>query len=108
MTANILPFRHPKHRRPSADELVQRVRALLAQDTDNVRFDNPHVKTRMAQRVLVMRQVIEACRLGECVSGPTLDDYGDWRIKLRRVVAGRRVQVVVAVKEDHFVVVTAI
>jgi hypothetical protein len=47
-------------------------------------------------------------RKGEGISGPTKDQYGDWRIKVRRYVAGRRVQVVVAVKEKEFTVVTVI
>ena len=55
-----------------------------------------------------MRQVLEVLREGIGVDGPTLDEYGDFRIKLRRKVAGRRIQVVVAVKETHFVAVTVI
>ena len=55
-----------------------------------------------------MRQALEVLRKGRPVSGPALDEYGDWRIKLTRKVAGRRVQVVVAVKEKHLVVVTVI
>ena len=55
-----------------------------------------------------MRQFIETVRKGSAVGNPKLDQWGDWRIKLRRQVAGRRVQVVVAVKADHFVIVTAI
>jgi hypothetical protein len=55
-----------------------------------------------------MRQVLETVRKGCAAGAPTLDQWGDWRIKLRRTVAGRKVQVVVAVKADHFVLVTAI
>ena len=55
-----------------------------------------------------MRQGLEVLRKGKGVSGPTLDEYGDYRIKLKRKVAGRRVQVVVAVKETHFDMVTVI
>ncbi len=55
-----------------------------------------------------MRQILEVLRHGRAVSDPAADRYGEWRIKLKRRVAGRRVQVVVAVKEDHIVVVTAI
>ena len=55
-----------------------------------------------------MREILETVRNGEGVSGPTLDAYGDLRIKLRRYVAGRRVQVVVAVREKDFSVVTVI
>lgn len=55
-----------------------------------------------------MRQVLETIRKGCPVGSPQLDQWGDWRIKLRRKAAGRTVQVVVAVKTDHFVIVTAI
>ena len=40
------------------------------------------------------------------VGGPKLDEWDDWRIKLRRYVAGRRVDVWVAIKENHVVVIT--
>lgn len=62
----------------------------------------------MIQRGITMRQILEVARKGEAVSGPTLDEWGDWRIKLRRKVAGRRVQIVTAVKADLFIVVTVI
>ena len=55
-----------------------------------------------------MRQVLEVLRKGNGLDGPTPDEHGDYRIKLKRKVAGRRVQVVVAVKETHFVAVTVI
>lgn len=80
----------------------------LALDSANIDFEHPHFRERLAQRSLSMRQVLETLRQGEAVSEPTKDRYGDWRLKLRRFVAGRRVQVVVAVKPDHLVVVTAI
>ena len=92
---------------PSRDELVRKVRALVA-DTANLRFDHPHFRKRMAERHITMRQVLTVLRHGNAVSGPTLDEHEDWRIKLKMRVAGRRVQVVVAVKEDHLVVVTTI
>ena len=108
MDEKIVPF---KAKRPSAvpsrEELVQKVRAL-ATVTTNLRFDHPHLQGRLAKRGITMRQVLEVLRRGGATLGPTRDEYGDWRIKLKRRVAGRRVQVVVAVKEDHLVVVTAI
>ena len=92
---------------PTSDDLVRRIRELSS-DTANIRFDHPHVQGRLAQRGLTMRQVLETLRRGAAVSSPDRDKYGDWRVKLKRRVAGRRVQVVVACKEDHVVVVTAI
>lgn len=98
---------------PTAEQLLTRVRAMasresLAEDPKRLRLDHPHFRERLAGRKLTMRHVLETVRKGVPVKEPTLDRYGDWRIKLRRKVAGRRVQVVVAVKADHFVLVTAI
>lgn len=106
MTGRIVPFPTPD-KAPSLDELLTRVRALAA-DSENIHWDEPHVRNRMNERNVSMRQVLEVLRKGSVVSGPTLDEWGDWRIKLKRRVAGRRVQVAVAVKEKHLVVVTVI
>jgi hypothetical protein len=104
MTARIVPLRrHAKP--PTAEQLVTRVRGLALQ-TAGVRFDHPHFKQRLAERKLNMRQVLETVKKGCAVGDPILDQWGDWRIKLRRKVAGRRVQVVLAVKTDHCVAVT--
>jgi hypothetical protein len=108
MTGTVAPFPGARAQPPSREELVKRVRRLLAADTANMRLEHPHVQQRITQRGVTMRQVLEVLRAGACVSGPTLDPYNDWRIKLRKVVAGRRVQVVVAVKESRFFVVTVI
>jgi hypothetical protein len=105
MTAKIVPLRHPKA--PPLAELVNRVREL-AKDSENFGFAYPHVQQRMRQRGLVMRQVLETIEKGEPISGPDMDPYGDWRIKLRWRVCRRTVQVVVAIKERSFMVVTVI
>ena len=55
-----------------------------------------------------MRQMLEVIAEGEAIDGPRLDQHGDWRIKLARKVAGRRVQVVVVVAETYFVPITVI
>lgn len=110
MSAKIVPLRGrtPQNSTaPSAPELVERAR-LLAIDTLNIRMDHPHLRQRLAQRGLGMRHVLETIYTGRALGAPTLDKHGDWRIKIERLVAGRRVQVVIAVKEDHMVVVTAI
>ena len=109
MTNVVIPFKQPPlPKQPSAEQLRLRVQAL-AKDSSKLEFDNPHLKTRMAERQINMRQILEVLRSGIVVSGPTLDPHGDWRIKLRRLVAGKRVQVVVAIgKGDTAAVVTAI
>lgn len=106
MTATIVPLRHPKAP-PPLGELVKRVREL-AKNSDNFGFVNPHVQLRMTQRGLVMRQILETLKQGEPISGPKQDEHGDWRIKLKRNVCGRKVQVVVAVRDNSFSVVTVI
>jgi hypothetical protein len=92
---------------PTREELVARVRAF-AFGTTKMRMDNPHLKTRMRERNITMRQMLEVIRTGEANQDPQLDDWGDWRIRLVRKVAGRRVQVVVAVSETYISPVTVI
>ena len=106
MVAEIVPIGQPKPKvAPSLAELVERIREM-AKDTDNMGVLHPHLQERMVQRGKSMRDILETVRNGEGVSGPTLDKYGSWRIKLRRFVAGRRVQLVVAIRERDFSVVT--
>jgi len=108
MAAEIVPIGQPKPKPPPALlELVKRVQEL-AKDSESIGFLHPHLRTRMGQRGTTMRLVLETLRKGEGISGPKKDQYGDWRIKMRRHVAGRRVQVVVAVREKDFSVVTVI
>lgn len=108
MNNTISIFAKPRYKeRPSADELTQRAHEL-AMDSENIRFDAPHAQQRMGERKITIRQILEVLRNGICVSGPTDDQYGDWRIKLQRKVAGKRVQVVVAVKKTHLEVITVI
>ncbi|MBO0735184.1 MAG: DUF4258 domain-containing protein [Alphaproteobacteria bacterium] len=78
----------------------------LAIDTAKMGISHPHLQLRMAQRGKTIRDIVEIVRNGEGVSGPTRDKYGDWRIKMRGEVDGRRVHVVVAVREQDFSVVT--
>lgn len=106
VTAVVVQFQDPKQQ-PSREALLKLLREL-AQDSRHMRMDNPHVKHRMDLRHVTMRQVLDVVRNGEVVSGPTLDKYGDWRLKLKRLTAGRRVQVVVAITPKHFSVVTVI
>ena len=92
---------------PTADQLVTRIRAI-SKESDRLRFKHPHFQARLRLRRINMRQVLETIRKGYPIGTPTLDEWGDWRIKLKRKAAGRTVQVVVAVKADHIVAVTVI
>ena len=91
----------------SLEELAKEVHEL-AKDSENVWIDCPHVKERMQERNVTTRQIFDVLRNGKGISGPTLDKYGDWRIKLKRYSAGRTVQVVVVLKKDHVEVITVI
>lgn len=106
MAGRVVPFKLPKTA-PTREELLVRVRNLAA-NSANIRWEHPHIRQRMDERNISMRQALEVLRKGKAISGPTQDDYGDWRLKLLRKVAGRRVQVVVAVLEKHLTVVTVI
>jgi len=105
--SELVPFPHPKTSPESLDSLVHKTHEL-AQKSENVYWDNPHVQLRMRERNVTVRQMFDVLRNGRGIDGPTLDKYGDWRVKLKRFAAGRMVQVVVVVKENHLEVVTVI
>ena len=60
----------------------------------------------MAERGINMRMVLEVLRSGRAVGHPKRDEFGDWRLQVRRKVAGQRVDVVVAVRADHIECIT--
>lgn len=91
---------------PTAGQMLSRIREMVEQG--KMQWDEPHFRQRLVERQLSMRQILETAKKGTPVGSPRLDEWGDWRLKLKRKVAGRRVQVVVAMKSDHFVFVTAI
>jgi len=103
----ILPFPQPNSPPESLKDLEGKVH-LLAQDSENIFWDSPHVQLRMKERKVSIRQILDVLRKGKGCDGPSLDTYGDWRIKLKRFTAGRTVQVVVAVKTNHIEVITVI
>ncbi len=92
---------------PSADQLVSRVHSLALTDSLNVRMSEPHFRQRMRERGITVRLVMEVLKSGRAVGRPELDEFGDWRIHMRRKVAGQRVNVVVAVCADHVECITA-
>ena len=102
----IVPFPKVPAESPSVDQLVGHVHSLALADSLNVRMSEPHFKMRMTERGISMRLVLEVLRSGRAVGRPEQDEFGDWRIGLRRKVAGRRVHVVVAVCADHVECIT--
>jgi hypothetical protein len=111
MANNVVPLNRalapPSDDAPSAAEFESRVHEL-AKVSVNLHFDHPHFQKRLAERQITMRQVLEALRKGCVIDGPEKDQWGDYRVKLQRRVAGRRIQIVVAVKEQHLDLVTVI
>ena len=92
---------------PSVDELVRKVQALSVSDSLNVRMTVPHFRQRLSERNIDMRSILEVLRYGNAGDRPTLDEFGDWRITMRRKVAGRRIHVTVAVCAEHIECITA-
>ena len=105
--SEVLNFPHPKMPPESLDELVRRTKKL-AINSENVFWDNPHVRLRAKERGVTSRQMFDVLRNGKGIDGPILDKYGDWRIRMKRFSAGRTVQVVVVVKKEYLEVVTVI
>lgn len=93
--SKVVPFNDPLS---DPSKCLEHVREL-AIDTSNLSFDAPHFQKRMSERGITMRQVLSTIRKGELVDGPKKDDHGDWRIKIRRRVAGRKTQVVLVVRQ---------
>ncbi len=100
-------FPQPKIPSESLEALVNRTHEL-AKNTENVSWDCPHAQQRMNERGVTIRQILDVLRHGKGIAGPILDQYGDWRIKLKRFSAGRNVQVVVVVRKDFLEVITVI
>ena len=103
MSARVIPLLMV----PPRQRLELKIREL-AKDSRNIVFSYPHAQDRIVERKLSMRHVLESIRTGDIVHGPLKDQWGDYRVKLCRYVAGRRVQVVLAVKENHMVIITVI
>ncbi len=105
--SKVVRFPQPAEAPDTLENMVERIQKL-AQDSGCVFWDNNHVQLRMRERNVTIRQILDVLRHGRGVDGPNLDQYGDWRIKLKRYTAGRSVQVVVVVREEHLEVVTVI
>jgi hypothetical protein len=53
-----------------------------------------------------MKQILLTIEEGTINQGPTLDEYGEWRCRLKKRVAGRLVRVVVAIQADSLLLIT--
>jgi hypothetical protein len=88
--------------RPHAEQLIHQLAA-------EGKFGwSPDFKIKLDVREIGMRLVIEALKGGSINQGPVKDEYGDWRCRVRRKVAGRLIRVIVAiVDENHLELISA-
>ena len=103
--SSVTLLRNDKWKSPP-DNLEERVVQLSTGDTRNVRMSEPHLGIECWSEGSTWRSVLDVLRHGRFVGSPELDEYGDWRIEMRRKVAGRRVHVVVAVGAGHLECIT--
>ena len=97
MTAEIVSFGLP---RPVAEETIHRLARenCFGMDGADPESDEPCAfELKMLERGFDMRQVLETIKEGAINQGPTRDEYGEWRCRMRRRAAGRLVRVVVAI-----------
>ena len=109
MTAKIVPFgRKPKPptlSRLEAEEAIHRLAreskygmaGVYVTDEDEIFSD---FELKMLERDFTMTQVMETIEGGVINQGPTRDEYGEWRCRVKRRVAGHLVRVVVAISSD--------
>ena len=76
------------------DRFLEIVRDVVV-NTRNVTIPDPP-QVGQWQRTVNYRQVIRCLEEGELVSGPNLDEHGNWQARLRRFSAGVMVLVTVA------------
>jgi hypothetical protein len=50
--------------------------------------------------------VLTAVKEGHITEGPRLDEYGAWRCKLKKRVAGKLIRVAVALEADGLLIIT--
>jgi hypothetical protein len=99
MTAIVVAFGLP---RPVAEALIHR----LAAEGKYAR--EPVFNEKMALRQFSMRQVMETLKGGTINQGPSKDECGDWRCRIKRRVAGRLVRIVVAIHATDFLYLISI
>jgi hypothetical protein len=104
MSADVLPF--PQQRRmrvPSSPEVARKVRRMLK--FNRMMMPHPKMKEWISTKSITLMQVITTLKQGEPTGEPIFNANGDWELTLRRVAAGRRTHVTIALKADHFVIV---
>lgn len=88
MAGNVLPFGLT---RAQAETLIRDLASA------NKFVIEPYFRQRLKERGITMSQVLRALKEGHMDQGPKRDEHGDWRCRVRKRVAGRRVRVVVGI-----------
>ncbi len=88
MSAKVVPFGLP---RPMAEELIHRLAC------EGKFVCEPVFTAKLVERQFSTRQMLETIKAGAVNQGPWQDEFGDWRCRIKRRVAGRLVRVVVAI-----------
>ena len=64
--------------------------------------------SKLRARSFTMRQVIETLKGGTINQGPARDEYGEWKCRIKRRVAGRLVRVVVAIQGEDWLTLISV
>lgn len=99
----VIPFDSPFS---DPDRCARHIEECL--DRSDADFEQPHFRERLRERDITMRQVLSALQKGEITDGPKRDSHNDFRVKMKRYVASREIQMVVALNVRKCTVVTVI
>jgi hypothetical protein len=88
--------------RPAAEELIHRLA------TEGRFVLEPACKEKLLYRGFSVKQVNVAMECGHINQGPTRDECGDYRCRIRKRVAGRLVRVVVAIHNMNFLYIISV
>lgn len=108
MSADILPFQKPPPRKrkirvPSGSELVRKIHRMLR--FNRMLMPHPETKNLLLAKGITPMQMMSTIKQGKPIGEPVLNEDGDWQLTLKRLAAGRKTQVTMAVKADNFIIV---
>lgn len=102
--ASIIPF---PDRLGLSREVALAVIRSVAETAVNIGWSD-HAREMLVERDISMRQALDTIRCGRMIEGPNLDECNEWRCKLVKRTAGRRIQVVVATDGDQSLTVVTV
>lgn len=82
------------------EDAIRAIKEIAANDTGRV-FFTAHAETRMVERTVTRRQVLQVLRHGDVIQPPEWEVKQDrgWVCKLGRITAGSRLDVVAKIVE---------